>query len=67
LNPEVLTAFGAFLSGVGAVAGAFFTIGRVRKQMKQECNERLAEVMAAYEKGATVEHLHEVERLKGPQ
>jgi len=67
LNPEVLTAFGAFLSGVGSIVGALYTINRLRKRMKKECDERVAEVIAAYEKGAETEHLREVERLRDVQ
>jgi hypothetical protein len=42
VSPDALAGIGAFLSGMGAVVGAFYTIGRLRKRMEKECEERFA-------------------------
>jgi hypothetical protein len=41
MSPDAVAAIGSFLTGAGAVIGGFYTMGRVRKRMREECEERI--------------------------
>jgi len=41
VDPAVLTAIGAFLSGVGSVLSAVWYVRRQRKEWDAECRERI--------------------------
>ena len=41
MDPAVLTAIGAFLSGVGSVLSAVWYVRRQRKEWDAECRERI--------------------------
>ena len=58
MSPDTIAAIGAFLSGAGAVAGAFWSLGRMRKRMREECEERFK----AFREG--IEIAEELERHK---
>lgn len=40
ISPDAVAAAGAFLSGAGAVAGAFWSLNRQRKRLEHDCEER---------------------------
>lgn len=40
LSPDAIAALGAFLSGVGAVIGASWSLNRQRKRLEDECSRR---------------------------
>ena len=40
VSPDAVAAVGAFLSGAGAVAGAFWSLSRQRKRLERDCEER---------------------------
>ena len=52
-------AVGAFLSGVGAVLGSFFTLRHLRKRGEEECNKRIAEIKQAIHEGVEIGEHHQ--------
>jgi len=48
VDPAVV---GAFFSGVGAVVGGFYTLGRLRKRMDADCARRIREIHDAMREG----------------
>lgn len=57
MSSDVLTALGAFLSGMGSVLSAFWYVKAMRKRFHAECEERLQ----AFKDG-----LHEAEVVRFP-
>ena len=55
LSTDALAAIGAFASGVGAMAGAFFTLKRVRKDERENCAEKLRLFKEGIETGEHIE------------
>ena len=41
MSSDQLAAFGAFLSGVGSAATAYFFVKRERKRMEDDCRQKL--------------------------
>ena len=54
-------AWGAFLTGVGSVAGAMFSLKRQRKRSEDECSQRIKDIRAAFTQGTRFERRAERE------
>lgn len=48
---DVLAALGAFASGVGSILGGLWALRTVRRRAERKCDERLAELRDAFERG----------------
>ena len=48
-------AWGAFLSGCGAVMGAFFSLRRTKKRADDQCEQRLKDIKDAFTQGTKFE------------
>jgi len=48
-------ALGAFLTGVGSVVGAMFSLKRVRKRSEDECKQRIDDIRKAFRAGTQFE------------
>jgi hypothetical protein len=58
LSGEVIV---AFLTGIGSVLGAGWTLRRARREEREECDRRIADQREAYDRGLH-EGLHMSER-----
>lgn len=56
MDPAIVA---AFISGIGAVLGGFWTVRATRKRMDAECEKRIELLLRGVELG---EHLHETHR-----
>lgn len=51
MSAERLAALAAFLSGMGSVIGGIWAIRGLRKRDREECDRRVAELRAEFERG----------------
>ncbi|HKB39860.1 MAG TPA: hypothetical protein VKD72_25720 [Gemmataceae bacterium] len=57
-------AWGAFLTGMGSVLGAMFSLKRTRKRAEDECAQRLADIKEAFRRGTQFERRAEARGRK---
>ena len=48
-------AWGAFLTGMGSVLGAMFSLKRTRKRAEDECAQRITDIKEAFARGTRFE------------
>jgi hypothetical protein len=58
MSSDQFAALGAFLSGAGSVIGAAITISHLRKRMRKDCEQRIAEIRAAIHEGVEIGEGH---------
>lgn len=48
ISPDAII---AFLAGVGSILGAGYSLRRARREERQRCDERVAELRVSYDSG----------------